>query len=567
MNGGRLATTDDIVCLYTDDSQDALDELAEWVDTHDVRATLVPIDEKVSQDDYERASTTLGITVGGDGAFLAGVREFASRGIPILGVNTGSLAFLARISPSELQDALTEITSGHATVADRQQVALESDSLSATGVNDVMIQPVPPENPVDRKITTLHTYIDNEYVGEYTGSGLAVATPTGSTGISLSAEGPIHYPTNNLSLQITPLHTHKMGVRPVIVSSDSEVTVVPEDDVHVLVDGGRHYTTASAGEPLDIIGAANRAHIVRTDADDQFFKALAKKLGWGLRSTEPRVQNQTTTTQSQDLLDKARDVAIEAARSAGEPLRELHGQVEGVEYKTDKSDIVTEADYQSDEIITAILESSFPEHTVLTEETWPDQVEELNEFTWVVDPLDGTGNFTHGNPNYCVSIALLKNGTPFVGVVYQPETDELFSAIKDRGAQVDRKKICVTDRTQLDESMVLSGYDPNGDFIEEFYKNTRGVRAIGSSALNLCYVAAGTADAAWEYDTHPWDVAAGLLILRESGGIATGVDGDTYEVSITDMRGNPLIASNRGIHDAIQTKIQKSGIRTTSSEP
>lgn len=553
MHGRLLATVDDIICIYTDDTNRSREAVSGWAKKNDVGYTEMEVGEDIDESDFTTARETLGMTLGGDGTFLEGVRQFSSHGIPFLGVKAGSLNFLARVSASDIGDALDEIASGRAEVVDRQQVQVETDGVSATGVNDVMLQPTPPASPVERKIASLTVGVDEEYVGTYTGSGIAIATPTGSTGLSLSANGPIHYPSNNRSLQITPLHTHKMGVRPIIVSNESEITVIPEDEIQLLVDGGRVAKQVSEGDEIHLTGADSRAHVVRTSFDDEFFSAMSQKLGWGLRDADEdsqllaRSANSPTDEEPESVEQKASTVAKEAARSAAEPLREIHGSVEEVTEKTDAADIVTEADYQSQQIISAVIRNEFPSHTVLSEEDWR-KMDTFDGYTWIVDPLDGTGNYTHGNPNYSISIALLKDGSPVVGIVHQPETREMFSAIKGNGAFMNGEPISVSDSKSLNRSMVISGYDPQGDFLEAFYDKTRGVRAIGSAALNLCYVASGAADGAWEYDTYPWDVAAGLLILNEAGGTATNQRGETYKLKPDENLSNPLVATNSNIH-------------------
>jgi myo-inositol-1(or 4)-monophosphatase len=281
--------------------------------------------------------------------------------------------------------------------------------------------------------------------------------------------------------------------------------------------------------------------------------ALAAKLGWGIRTfdTEPPEGYLPEREPPEDFLANACRIAREAAISAGEPVRELHGQVEQVEAKGSKADIVTEADHQSDRIIATAIENEFPTHTIISEESDPREGD--SPYTWVVDPIDGTGNFAHGNPNYSIAIALLDSeNTPVVGVVYAPETEEMFYAIREEGAYRNGTPIAPTTRDRLDESMLLSGYDPDGEFLQAFYQETRGVRRLGSAALHLCFVAAGSADALWEYDTNPWDVGAGLCILREAGGRATDAAGAAYTLSLaSDERRSPLLASNGPLHDAL----------------
>ena len=152
-----------------------------------------------------------------------------------------------------------------------------------------------------------------------------------------------------------------------------------------------------------------------------------------------------------------------------------------------------------------------------------------------------------------MSIALLDaDETPVIGVVYNPESDEMFHGVAGRGAYQNDTPIAPTDRDRLDESMLLSGYDPDGSFLQAFYSETQGVRRLGSAALHLAYVAAGSADAVWEYDTHPWDVAAGLCILREAGGAATDDEGADYRVRLdADDDRTPILASNGVVHDAL----------------
>ncbi len=554
MHGRRLATTEEVVCLTSDPDDDALETLESWTTTHGVDLTVHEVGADLERDYAD--TEALGVSVGGDGTFLEGIRVFAPRQIPLLGINAGTLAFLARVGPDNVEDAMAEVVRGHATVYDRQQVQVAGAGLDAVGINEVMIEAVPPEDPVDRKIARLQVFVDGEYVGQYDGTGLAVSTPTGSTGVALSAGGPVHYPKDNLTLQITPLQTHSMGARPIVVGEDSEVTVVPESPVNVFVDGGRHYETADDGDVLQITGADDRAHIVRTSYDDAFMSALAGKLGWGLRDAEAGRSVPGDDGEAEPFLERARRVARGAAESAGEMLTELRGRA-GVQVKTDKSDIVTEADFRADDIIRTAIESEFPGHSVRSEES--DPREEDGEYTWLIDPVDGTSNFAHGNPNYSISIALLDgDDRPVVGVVHSPETGATYHAVRDGGAYQNETPISVTDHDRLDESMLLSGYDPDGRFLQQFYQQTRGVRRVGSVALNLSFVAAGNADAAWEYDTYPWDVAAGLVIFEEAGGVATDADDQPYEFELdADEEHKPLLASNGALHSQLLERLDQ----------
>jgi len=562
MHGRRLATTEKVIAVASPDSEAALSRLRSWADDAGVALSVVALDDEIG-DAYEPETPTLGVTLGGDGTFLEGVKRFAPLSIPQLGINAGSMSFLARVEVDDLEAAMDEVLCGRATVDSRQQVRVEAAGVDATGINDVMLQRVPPENPFGRKVTRLEVFADGEYVGQYEGTGIAVATPTGSTGIALSAGGPVHLPADNHSLQIVPLHTHSMGVRPMVVSAGTDIEVVTRGRASLFVDGGRAYKVLSDESVVTITGPDRRAHVVRTSYDDQFMTALAKKLNWGLRgeSDGPRelLERDARSSVEPSLLEQARDVAIEAARSVGDPLRELHGRVEDVTYKADKSDIVTEADYRANRIITTVIENEFPDHSIFSEES--PYVEGTAPYTWVIDPVDGTGNFTHGNPNYAVSIALLDgDDRPVMGVVYVPETDEIFHAIDGGKAYEDDIQIVTTDRDRLDESMLLTGYDPEGEFLAHYYDETRGVRSLGSAALNLCYLASGSADALWEYDTYPWDVAAGLVIARAAGARITDSDNEPYTVEFDAEGRKPLLGSNGPLHPALFEHLGESGL-------
>ena len=545
---------EEVVAIATPDSDDALDRLESWTTTHDIGLTVVDIGTEVTDEHVDDARETVGVTVGGDGAFLEGVRQFTPHRIPVLGVNTGTLAFLARVQPRDLDAAMTEVLRGRATVNTRQQYHVETDGIDTTGVNEVFVGKTAPEERHGTKVGSLHVFIDDEYVGQYFGSGLLVSTPTGSTGRAFSNDGPVHYPRENRTLQIVPHETINASASPIVVSQESEVHIVPEADFDVDVDGGRHFETVEAGTVIRVTGAEQPTHTIRTSYDDPFITALVDKLGWSLRDVgdDGPVDALPSADEEDDFLTRACRVAREAARSAGEPLRELHGQVEQIEYKSNKADIVTEADYQAEHIITTAIKNEFPNHGIRSEEDVSSAGD--GRYVWSIDPLDGTGNFAHGNPNYSVSIALIDQdaGEPVVGVVYAPETDEMFYAAAGNGAFENGNPIEPTDRDRLDESMLLSGYDPDGGFLQAFYQETQGVRRLGSAALNLAYVAAGSADAVWEYDTYPWDVAAGVCILREAGGRVSDAQGESYSVDLDALEDRtPLLGSNGAVHDVL----------------
>ncbi len=556
MHGRRLSTTEKIIALASPDSDETLERVQAWASEKRVEVDTVELGESVDEV-YEPAKPTLGVTLGGDGTFLEGIKQFTPRGIPQLGVNAGTMAFLARVELEELETALDEVLHGRATVDSRQKLHVDANGVDATGINDVMVEHVPPENPFDRKVTRLEVFADGEYIGQYEGTGIAIATPTGSTGVSLSSQGPIHMPGDNHTLQIVPLQTHSLGVRPMVVSAETEIEVCTREQASLLVDGGRAQKILSGDSVVTVTGADEEAQVVRTSCDDEFMAAMTKKLGWGIRGEgdgprellESDIPEREPTTP-----ERARTVAKEAARSVGDSLRELHGRVEDVTYKTDKSDIVTEADHQANSIITTIIENEFPDHSIFSEESAFQEGE--SDYKWVIDPLDGTGNFAHGNPQYSVSIGLLDDGEPVMGVVYVPETDEMFHAVKGGDAYKGDTRIHTTDRDSLDESMLLSGWDPDGDFLTHFYQETQGVRALGSAALSLCYLANGSADGTWEYGTYPWDVAAGVVIARAAGATLTDCTGEAYTTEFDSDERKELLGSNGPLHSELLEHLQ-----------
>ncbi len=581
MQGRRLATTDEIIAIVSPEADGALAQLEAWCTDRGLGLATVDVGDDIEAV-YDENRATLGVTLGGDGTFLEGIKTFAPRNVPMLGIDLGTLSFLARVDPVDMEAALDEAIRGRATVDSRQQLAIQAPGIDTTGINDVMIEHVPPESPIGRKVTTLDVTVDDEYVGEFEGTGLAIATPTGSTGVSLSANGPLHYPVNNYALQLVPLQTHALGVRPIVCSPTSEIYARAGGKTDLTVDGGRVHTVLDSGDVVRVTGAETRAHIVRTSYGYGFFTAITKKLGWSIRNEDAEPPAGTGSSAPEfarpvSMIERARTIAIEAAHSAAEPLQELHGRVEDVAYKSDKSDLVTEADHQADRIITTVIANEFPDHAIVSEESErrpgrgertvasgqdgrSGEIADQPRYTWVIDPLDGTGNFAHGNPNYAISIALVRESTPVLGVVHVPETDETFTGVEDDGAYSDGTRLGTTDRTRLDESMLLSGYDPDGSFLTNFYQEARGVRRLGCAALNLCYLASGSADAIWEYDTYPWDVAAGIVIAREAGAKITDADGNPYPFSLERNGRTPLLGSNGPLHEPLREHLDVTAV-------
>jgi len=246
-------------------------------------------------------------------------------------------------------------------------------------------------------------------------------------------------------------------------------------------------------------------------------------------------------------------LAVSAAKAAGRLLGGLTGRDLVVTYKG-AVNLVTEADRQAERLITARIRKIYPNHIIIGEEggETPPEPSAAREPVWFVDPLDGTTNFAHGFPFYCVSIGVETDGRIAVGVVYDPVRRELFSAIRGKGAFCNGRRLRVSSTEKLDQSLLVTGfaYDVrtsrrnNLGHFSRFSLRCRGVRRTGAAALDLCYVAAGRLDGFWEMNLCPWDTAAGSLIVEEAGGRMSRFSGGDY-----DIRGQELVASNGRIHE------------------
>jgi myo-inositol-1(or 4)-monophosphatase len=256
-------------------------------------------------------------------------------------------------------------------------------------------------------------------------------------------------------------------------------------------------------------------------------------------------------------MKQIREVALRAAKKAGHILKKgLEGEVT-VSYKGDLN-LVTNIDHLSEETIVALVNEHFPDHQVLAEEGH-DRTEP-SPFRWIIDPLDGTTNYSHRFPFFCVSIAVEIRGKVRLGVVFDPIRNELFFAEKGKGAFLNEKPIRVSSVSRLDKGLLVTGFSydirtsPANSFshFTNFSMRAQGVRRTGSAALDLCYVASGRFDGFWELKLHAWDTAAGSLILTEAGGKLTDFSGKPY--SIYDSE---LLASNGKIHREMIDVLQK----------
>lgn len=241
-------------------------------------------------------------------------------------------------------------------------------------------------------------------------------------------------------------------------------------------------------------------------------------------------------------------VAREAALAAGKLLRENISGMREISYKGDIN-LVTEMDILSERVIVKIVHGSFPEHDIIAEEET--NIRKGSGFTWIIDPLDGTTNYAHGYPCFCVSIALEQEREIVLGVVYDPMRDELFSAQKGQGAFLNAKPVHVSSVDKLDYGLLATGfpYDRkvskknNVGYFHDFLMASQEVRRDGAAALDLCSVACGRFDGFWELKLKPWDVAAGSLMVREAGGMVSDFTGGMFSVHADEV-----LASNGRVH-------------------
>lgn len=251
--------------------------------------------------------------------------------------------------------------------------------------------------------------------------------------------------------------------------------------------------------------------------------------------------------------------ASKIAQEAGALLRAYFAQGVETEYKGDV-DLVTVADRAAERLIRGRLAEVFPDHGVYGEEGTREGLD--REFRWYVDPLDGTTNFAHGFPQFCVSMGLERrssglsqsaDGVLEAAVIYDPLRDEMFTAERGRGVRVNEKPMHPSRTPELAEALIATGFpsrkrhtSPNIHFYHEFTLRSHGVRRAGSAALDLAYVAAGRLDAFWEFNLNPWDTAAGVLLIEEAGGRVTDFSGDHFQLSSLEV-----LATNGLIHDEL----------------
>jgi myo-inositol-1(or 4)-monophosphatase len=265
-----------------------------------------------------------------------------------------------------------------------------------------------------------------------------------------------------------------------------------------------------------------------------------------------------------------RDFAVELATAAGAILREGYGRAHAPERKG-RIDLVTEYDRRSERLVLEGIRRRYPRHAVLAEESGahaggpadaPDAVR------WVVDPLDGTTNFTHNYPFFSVSIAAEIGGRLAAGAVHDPVRGEMFAAATGHGATLDGRAIRVSDVARVDDALLVTGFpydvrehpERSLPLFEAFLVRAQAIRRDGSAALNLAYLACGRFDGFWELSLSPWDMAAGALLVREAGGLVTGYDGGEFRLD-----GRQILATNATLHEEMRTIIAAGPLPPTAS--
>jgi myo-inositol-1(or 4)-monophosphatase len=242
------------------------------------------------------------------------------------------------------------------------------------------------------------------------------------------------------------------------------------------------------------------------------------------------------------------NAAVEIAREAGALLEELSTQPLDINYKR-RADLVTVADRRSEALIVGRLRERFPDHAIVAEEGGNHRAS--SDYCWYVDPLDGTTNYAHGFPVYCVTLGLAYRSQVIAGVVYDPTRNDLYTAERGAGAFLNSRPLRVSATEKLGESLVATGFPPfatNHDLNVQFYfrftELSHGIRRAGSAALDLCSVAAGRFEGFWELKLNPWDKAAGVLMVTEAGGRVTDVRGGAF-----NLLGDDVFASNGLVHE------------------
>lgn len=253
-------------------------------------------------------------------------------------------------------------------------------------------------------------------------------------------------------------------------------------------------------------------------------------------------------------------IATRAARSAGQIIERQAQQLDSIKIEQKaKNDFVSEVDKLSEQEIIEHIHKAYPDHAILCEESGL-----LNDgktdTQWIIDPIDGTTNFIHGFPQYAISIACQVKGKLEIGLVYNPKTDELFTATRGEGAMLNNRRIRVSQRLNLDGALIGVGipFSPDRDFdgylsqLRKFMGKPAGIRRAGAAALDMAFVASGRLDAYWEEQLKPWDVAAGILLVKEAGGLVGDFKGDN-----TSLESGEIVCGNPKIYQSVLEALKK----------
>ena len=246
---------------------------------------------------------------------------------------------------------------------------------------------------------------------------------------------------------------------------------------------------------------------------------------------------------------ECKQFAIDLAHKSGFLLKEKFNNTHKIQYKGD-IDIVTEADKMSEDLIIDAIKRNFPDHGILSEES--PAITGTGKLRWIIDPLDGTTNYSHGYPVFCVSIALENEGTIVLGVIYDPMREDMFVAVRGEGAYLNDKKLDVSRTDNISRSLLATGFpydireskENNLDYFNAMATKVQAIRRAGSAALDLAYLAAGRFDGFWELKLKAWDTAAGCLMVTEAGGAISDIAGQKWHLQSPN-----LLASNGLIHE------------------
>jgi myo-inositol-1(or 4)-monophosphatase len=276
------------------------------------------------------------------------------------------------------------------------------------------------------------------------------------------------------------------------------------------------------------------------------------------------------------MLQPAVNVMVKAARAGGNVLlRHMH-QLDAINVvEKDRMDYASEVDGLAEAAIIKELRRAHPDYAILGEEGGMQKSSRSSgRFTFVVDPLDGTSNYLHGWPHWCVSIALVDNGEPIHGVIFDPLRNELFTATRGSGTQLNERRVRVSERKELAGAMLITGFPPREraraaaqlECLRELLRDAEDVRRTGSAALDLAYVACGRADGYFEAGLQPWDIAAGVLMVREAGGRICDYRGSApRRFDIAESRGSQIVAGNVKVIEPLQKMIVSSGYAASFS--